>query len=147
MSTKPYMLRAIHEWCSDNGYTPYIAVFVNKQVRVPYEFVKDDEIVLNLSYKATHDLQMGNDLITFSARFGGVSHKLEIPIINVLAIYAQENGQGMAFPVDKEALENHANKTPSLISIVTTEKTDRPSDDPEPDPERPTPRRHLRVIK
>lgn len=145
ISTKPYMLRAIHEWCTDNDYTPYVAVYVNKQVRVPSEFVKDDEIVLNVSYKATHDLRMDNDMITFAARFGGVVHSLEIPIANVLAIYAQENGQGMAFPVDREALEHFVTKAPSLISLVVTDKEDKSNDDP--DPERPTPRRHLRVIK
>lgn len=146
ISTKPYMLRAIHEWCTDNSYTPYIVVFVDKQVRVPYEFVKDNEIVLNLSYSATHDLHLGNEVITFAARFGGVAHTLEIPVANILAIYAQENGQGMAFPVDREALETSTSKVPSLISLVVTEKQERPSDDP--DPERPTPRRHhLRVIK
>jgi stringent starvation protein B len=150
ISTKPYMLRAIHEWCTDNGYTPYIAVFVDKQVRVPYEFVKDNEIVLNLSYTATHDLHIGNDMITFAARFGGVAHNLDIPVANVLAIYAQESGQGMAFPVDRDALESSTSKTPSLISLVVTEKPARPNDEPEPepDPERPTPRRHhLRIIK
>ena len=127
ISTKPYMLRAIHEWCTDNDYTPYVAVYVN------------------VSYKATHDLRMDNDMITFAARFGGVVHSLEIPIANVLAIYAQENGQGMAFPVDREALEHFVTKAPSLISLVVTDKEDKSNDDP--DPERPTPRRHLRVIK
>jgi len=133
ISTKPYMLRAIHEWCTDNSYTPYIVVFVDKQVRVPYEFVKDNEIVLNLSYSATHELHLGNEVITFAARFSGVAHTLEIPVANILAIYAQENGQGMAFPVDRDALDTATSKTPSLISLVVTEKQERPSDDPDPE--------------
>jgi len=99
-STKPYLLRALYEWCTDNGYTPHIAVRVDQQTRVPREFVRDGEIVLNISFDATNQLQMGNEAIEFSARFSGKPHKIEVPIANVLAIYARENGQGMAFPVE-----------------------------------------------
>ena len=100
ISTKPYLLRALYEWCTDNGYTPHIAVRVDNQTRVPRQFVRDNEIVLNISFEATSQLQMGNEWIEFSARFSGKSHKIEVPIANVLAIYARENGQGMAFPVE-----------------------------------------------
>jgi stringent starvation protein B len=98
--TKPYLLRALYEWCTDNGYTPHIAVRVDNQTRVPRQFVHNDEIVLNISFEATSQLQMGNEWIEFSARFSGKSHKIEVQVANVLAIYARENGQGMAFPVE-----------------------------------------------
>jgi stringent starvation protein B len=110
-STKPYMLRAIYEWCTDNGYTPYLAAMVDAQTRVPREFVKDGEIVLNISFSATSGLKMDNDLIHFSARFGGVSRDISVPVDNVVAIYARENGQGMAFEVTRPAL--HDAKTTS----------------------------------
>lgn len=99
ISTKPYLLRAIYEWCSDNGYTPYLAVMVDGQTRVPREFVKNGEIVLNISFTATSGLKMDNTLISFNARFGGVSREISVPVDNVVAIYARENGQGMAFEV------------------------------------------------
>ena len=97
-SNKPYLIRALHQWCSDNGFTPFIAVFVDSTVEVPIEFVKNDEIVLNLSTDACHQLQMENDYISFQARFGGVPRKILVPITHLLAIYARENGQGMSFP-------------------------------------------------
>ena len=103
ISTKPYLLRALYEWCTDNGYTPHIAVRVDNQTRVPRQFVHNDEIVLNISFEATSQLQMGNEWIEFSARFSGKVHKIEVQVSNVLAIYARENGQGMAFPVDPAA--------------------------------------------
>ncbi len=105
ISTKPYLLRALYEWCTDNGYTPHIAVYVDQRTRVPKAFVKNDEIILNISMQATQQLQMGNDWIEFSARFSGRSHKVEVPVGNVLAIYALENGQGMAFPVEPKNLD------------------------------------------
>jgi stringent starvation protein B len=104
ISTKPYLLRALYEWCTDNGFTPHIAVRVDNGTRVPRQFVRNDEIVLNISFEATSQLQMGNEWIEFSARFSGKSHKIEVQVANVLAIYARENGQGMAFPVEPAAL-------------------------------------------
>ena len=98
-STKPYLLRAIYEWCTDNGFTPYLAVLVDAQTRVPMQFVKNGEIVLNISFDATSALKIDNDVIHFSARFGGVSREIVVPVENVIAIYARENGQGMAFDV------------------------------------------------
>ncbi|RQR54498.1 ClpXP protease specificity-enhancing factor [Burkholderia sp. Bp9125] len=103
ISTKPYLLRALYEWCTDNGYTPHIAVRVDNSTRVPRQFVREGEIVLNISFEATSQLQMGNEWIEFTARFSGKAHKIEIPVANVLAIYARENGQGMAFQVDAVA--------------------------------------------
>jgi len=99
ISTKPYLLRAIYEWCTDNGYTPYLATAVDARTLVPREFVKNGEIVLNISFTATSGLKMGNELIEFNARFGGISREISIPVENVVAIYARENGQGMAFEV------------------------------------------------
>jgi stringent starvation protein B len=105
ISTKPYLLRAIYEWCTDSGYTPYLAVKVDAATTVPMEYVKKGEIILNISYGATSGLKMDNDAITFRARFNGVSRELYIPVQNVLAIYANENGQGMAFDVSATAAE------------------------------------------
>jgi stringent starvation protein B len=100
-STKPYLIRAIYEWCNDNGFTPYLAVAVDERTQVPREYVKGGEIVLNVSPMATNRLSLGNDLIAFQARFGGVARELSIPVENVSAIYARENGHGMAFDVPK----------------------------------------------
>ena len=98
-STRPYLLRALHEWCTDNGYTPYIAVQVDEMVQVPQEYVKNGEIVLNVSYDATSSMSLGNDVIEFKARFAGTPREIIVPVDRVLAIYARENGQGMAFPM------------------------------------------------
>ena len=98
-STKPYMIRAIHEWCVDNQLTPHLLVAVNKETKVPMAYVKDGEIVLNLNYSATKDLHFTNDAVTFSARFSGVSNNLYVPISAIKGIFARENGQGMFFEV------------------------------------------------
>jgi stringent starvation protein B len=101
LSTKPYLLRAIYEWCTDAGFTPYVAVAVDETVRVPVEFVKNGEIVLNVSALATNRLKIGNEAVEFQARFGGVPRDVHVPIDRVIAIYARENGQGMAFDVPR----------------------------------------------
>jgi stringent starvation protein B len=101
-STRPYLIRALHDWCTDNGFTPYIAVFVDEHVQVPKEYVKNNEIVLNVGFEATSALKLGNELIEFKARFGGTSREIAVPIDHVIAIYARENGQGMAFPMPSE---------------------------------------------
>lgn len=101
ISTKPYLIRAIHQWCEDSGYRPYLAVMVDERTLVPREFVRNGEIVLNVSAVATHRLQISNDLIEFEARFSGAVRQVSIPIENVSAIYAQETGHGMAFDVPK----------------------------------------------
>ena len=105
-SNKPYLIRALHQWCSDNGFAPFMAVFVDSTVEVPMEFVKNDEIVLNLSTEACHQLQMENDYISFQARFGGVPRKILVPVTHVLAIYARENGRGMSFPFDSTEIKD-----------------------------------------
>ncbi|MGM9426787.1 ClpXP protease specificity-enhancing factor [Hydrogenophaga sp. MI9] len=97
-STRPYLIRALHEWCTDNGFAPHIAVSVDASVRVPVEFVRNGEIVLNVGFEATNGLRLGNDFIEFKARFGGVAREVVVPVTHVTAIYARENGQGMAFP-------------------------------------------------
>ncbi|MDD2990546.1 MAG: ClpXP protease specificity-enhancing factor [Zoogloea sp.] len=96
-STKPYLIRAIHEWCVDQGLTPYLAVAVDGRTMVPRSFVQDGQIVLNIGPDATQSLVMGNELIAFQARFGGVAQNISVPVDNVSAIYARENGHGMAF--------------------------------------------------
>lgn len=100
-STRPYLLRALYEWCTDNGYTPYLVVRVDDSVQVPREYVNNGEIVLNVSYDATSGLHIGNDFIEFKARFGGKPRDILVPVPRVIAIYARENGQGMAFPLDE----------------------------------------------
>ena len=148
-STKPYLLRALYEWCTDNGYTPYIVVVVDASTRVPAEFVKNGEIVLNISFEATGNLKIDNDFIHFKARFGGIAREIEVPVSNVSAIYARENGQGMAFEVQrdedgqrKKKPRSEPTKTPPkkispLLSAVPPASTDpekSPSDDNQPDP-------------
>jgi stringent starvation protein B len=102
-STRPYLIRALHDWCTDNGFTPYIAVHVSSGVQVPMEYVKNNEIVLNIGFEATSGLQLGNEYVEFKARFGGVGREIKVPVDHVVAIYARENGQGMAFPVPTES--------------------------------------------
>lgn len=98
-STRPYLIRALYEWCTDNGFTPYVAVSVDETVVVPREFVKNGEIVLNISFDATSALHLGNEAIEFKARFSGTAREIMVPIDRVMAVYARENGQGMAFPM------------------------------------------------
>lgn len=98
-STKPYLVRALYDWCVDHGFTPYLAVFVDANVTVPMEYVKNDEIVLNIGPEACQKIQLDNDWISFTARFGGVPKEIFVPVSHVMAIYARENGQGMSFPV------------------------------------------------
>lgn len=139
ISTKPYLLRAIYEWCTDNGYTPYLASMVDGRTRVPREFVKNGEIVLNISFTATSGLKMGNELIEFHARFGGVSREISIPVENVVALYARENGQGMAFEVfatpaqdDTEAASEDT-KGPALSAVPPAEEQSGESAESGPD--------------
>ena len=135
---KPYLIRAIHEWCSDQGYTPYLSVAVNATTRVPREFVKDGEIVLNVGHDATHQLSLGNEEITFQARFGGRPYPVVVPIDRVQAIYARENGQGMAFePIESEDDGDDGNvATDGPILQVVDSETD-PGPDHRPTGSRP----------
>lgn len=97
LSTRPYLIRAIYEWCVDSGLTPYLAVRVDEQTEVPTAYVKDGEIVLNLSAGAVRNLEMGNEMITCNGRFGGASFDLMVPVVAVIGIFAKENGQGLVF--------------------------------------------------
>ena len=143
-STRPYLLRALHEWCTDNGYTPYIAVQVDEMVQVPQEYVKNGEIVLNVSYDATSSMSLGNDVIEFKARFAGTPREIIVPVDRVLAIYARENGQGMAFPMHaKGGAETSvttvvpAPESRAPLAAVTSSKTASESSDDDTNP--PTP--------
>ena len=113
--TKPYLLRALFEWCVDNGYTPHLAVRVDSRTQVPNEYVKNGEITLNVSPNAVHKLQLGNELIEFSARFGGVARQISVPVTNVYALYARETGHGMTFDIEgpKPVLQAVAEAEPS----------------------------------
>lgn len=146
VSTKPYLIRAIHEWCVDQGFTPYVAAVVDQQTIVPPGYARDGQIVLNVGLDATHQLVMGNDRITFQARFGGVAHSLSIPVVNVVAVYARENGHGMAFELeDGEGMaagldaETEVQKQPG-------DQPDIPADTGADRPPTP-PRGHLKVVK
>ena len=111
-STRPYLLRALHAWCTENGFTPYVAVHVDASVQVPMEYVDNHEIVLNIGIEATSGLKIGNEFLEFRARFRGVLREIVVPIDHVVAIYARENGQGMAFPVPTEAGARAAHNRP-----------------------------------
>ncbi|MGB6054913.1 MAG: ClpXP protease specificity-enhancing factor [Burkholderiaceae bacterium] len=134
-STKPYLLRAIYEWCTDNGYTPYLAAMVDANTRVPMQFVKNGEIVLNISFEATSGLKLDNDSIHFSARFGGVARDVLVPVDNVIAIYARENGQGMAFEVSKLTPSPAEEPAPASVQAPTLASVPPPAPEPEGEPD------------
>ncbi|MEP6502172.1 MAG: ClpXP protease specificity-enhancing factor [Betaproteobacteria bacterium] len=167
-STRPYLIRALHDWCTDNGFTPYLAVHVDRAVQVPMEYVKNNEIVLNVGFEATSGLKLGNDFIEFRARFGGMARDILVPVDHVVAIYARENGQGMAFPMptageegapttmgDNSGRVTHSTapaadgaprglrlaQTPSAAPAVETADAndDGPADDDTDPPDTPTP--------
>ena len=145
-SNRPYLLRALHEWISDNGLTPYVMVDAGKPgVRVPPQAVRDGRVVLNLAARAVAQLELGNDNIRCMARFGGVSQPVVLPLDAVLAIYAQENGQGMMFPeveqADAPSVGEHA--TPVAEGDATA-SADDPASTQEPPPKGPP---RLRVVK
>ena len=116
ISTKPYMLRAMHEWCVDNNLTPHLLVAVNSRTRVPMAYVKDGEIVLNINYTATKDLHIDNDSVVFSARFGGVSQNIYVPMSAVKGIFARENGQGMFFELEETIESDEGDDSKQLTS-------------------------------
>jgi len=133
VSTRPYLIRALFEWCNDNALTPYIAVKVDQGVQVPKEYVQNGEIVLNISLDATSGLQLGNEFVEFKARFGGTPRQIVVPVGQVIAIYAKENGQGMAFPApppvsaevepnrNKDLAKTESNSlTPSPLTLMKT---------------------------
>jgi stringent starvation protein B len=150
-STRPYLVRALHEWCTDSGFTPYVAVFVDETVQVPMEYVKNGEIVLNVGYDATAGMTLGNEFIEFKARFGGVPREIIVPINRVMAIYARENGQGMSFPMNTaaEALVAPKKSAPArpVLSAVETPHAESDSDDEPPSPPSPSGRPALTRVK
>lgn len=126
-SNRPYLLRALHAWISDNGLTPYLLVDAAIEgVRVPPGAAKDGRVVLNIAMRAVTQFEIANEYVRFLARFGGVSQSVHVPMAAVLAIYAQENGQGMMFSADSAPTEPPP-----------------PAPTPDETPKRP----HLRVIK
>jgi stringent starvation protein B len=142
-STKPYLIRAIHEWCTDQGLTPYLAVSVDSTTRVPREFVRDGEIVLNVGNEATHQLSLGNDEITFQARFSGRPFPVVVPVDRVIAIYARENAQGMAFEVGEGT-----GATPLAAAVPDDSSSADPAEAvPEEAPQKPARPSHLTRIK
>jgi len=167
-STRPYLIRALYEWCTDNGFTPYVAVVVDDSVQVPREYVKDGQIVLNLSLDATSSLKLGNEFIEFKARFAGTAREIMVPVRQVSAIYARENGQGMAFPLappkgakasaspsvnlvsvpDAVDVAESDVKVVQLSSVESDRRNDKPSDEPEPPrPSTTGPRPTLKRVK
>lgn len=135
-STKPYLIRAIHEWCVDSGFTPYLSVKVDENTRVPPEYVKNGEIVLNLSYDATHKLTITNEQVQFSARFSGVSRECTVPMAAIAGIFSRENGQGLFFPPEGEG-----------VSAVTPQAAAPSAPEPQP-PTTPAPTRpKLQIVK
>jgi stringent starvation protein B len=167
-STRPYLIRALYEWCTDNGLTPYVAVLVDDSVQVPREYVKNGEIVLNISFDATSSLKLGNEFIEFKARFAGTAREILVPVSRVIAIYARENGQGMAFPAPAPAVVTSSGDEPhkpvalssvsspakpapadvNVVSLTPSESTAEDSGD-EPTPPRPPagPRPALKRVK
>ncbi len=155
-STRPYLLRALHEWCTDNGFTPYVAVVVDETVQVPMEYVKNGEIVLNVSYDATSGMTLGNDFIEFKARFAGTPREIIVPVNRVLAIYARENGQGMSFPMNSvnqsetpadRKIEMPSAPTRPVLSAVDTTTPGKSDDDLPPNPTQPSGRPTLKRVK
>jgi stringent starvation protein B len=135
-STKPYLMRAIYDWCVDSGHTPYLSVTVDSVTRVPMEYVKDGQIVLNIGPVAVERFRIGNDLIEFSARFNGAGREISIPVGAVSAIYARENGQGLSFEVT-------AADAPASGQIAKADE----SDETRPEPPRPSGKPSLRRVK
>lgn len=122
-STRPYLIRALHEWALDSGLTPQIAVDATQPgVQVPAGFVRDGQIVLNIHPQSVHQLELGNDTISFFGRFGGKSEPVVIPVRAVLAVYARENGRGIQFPAVEEGVEPPPTTTPSPVAPAPLRK-------------------------
>jgi stringent starvation protein B len=136
LSTKPYLMRAIYEWCVDSGFTPYITVTVDAQTRVPMEYVKDGQIVLNIGPISVERFKMGNELVEFCARFNGSGRDISIPVGAVSAIYARENGQGLSFEV-----------TPADTASPEKPAATGAADETPPEPPRPSGKPSLRRVK
>lgn len=163
LSTKPYLIRAIYEWCADSGFTPYLNVKVDQNTRVPLEYVKNGEIVLSMGQQATRNLTIGNDMIQFSARFNGVSREIAVPIYAVQSIFSRENGRGVFFDAESAPEKASTNApavatVPALQSVSTTPvvaaafaptniATNTDQETTPPDKPKAPPRGKLRIIK
>ena len=163
LSTKPYLIRAIYEWCADSSFTPYLNVKVDQNTRVPMEYVKNGEIVLSMSQQATRNLTIGNELIQFSARFNGISREITIPIYAVQSVFARENGRGVFFDPEAAPEQAFAHAPASVpVPILQTVSTTGAPAPPQlagnsainaggttspPDKPKAPPRGKLRVIK
>jgi len=156
-STKPFLIRAIYEWCMDSGFTPYMSVVVDASTRVPMEHVRNGEIVLNIGPLAANKLQLGNEFVELQARFGGIAREIFVPIAAVSAVYARENGRGMSFDPDQREATAFAAEGIALVSPAPAESVGVPADkltpiDTSPDtppdiPPRPSGKPTLRRIK
>ena len=122
ISTKPYFVRALYEWCLDSGYTPYITVFVDEHTRVPMQFVQDNHITLNIGMNATKDVVIDNEWISFHARFGGVAQEVFVPTGNVVGIFARETGEGMGFAVEASQAKDEVPVSTTQNSEATPKK-------------------------
>ena len=131
-ATKPYFIRALHEWCTDNGLTPHLVVQVDENTRVPMSFVQDGQITLNVANAATQQLRIGNDFVEFQARFGGKTEMIWVPIGAVAAIYAKETGTGMGFEVQAAEVAQPSDTPEAAQPSVTKEAAKRP---------------HLKIVK
>ena len=166
LSTKPYLIRAIYEWCADSSFTPYLNVKVDLNTRVPQEYVKNGEIVLSMSQQATRNLTIGNELIQFSARFNGVSREITVPIYAVQSVFARENGRGVFFhpeaAPEQATSPTHVTVTTPILQSVSMTSPVAPTslapsmqntsahtvpETPSPDKPKAPPRGKLRVIK
>ncbi len=142
-SRRPYLLRAMHEWITDNMQTPYIVVDANEEgVEVPHEHVQDGKIILNISYSAANVLELGNEWVMFQARFSGISQSIAVPVFAIVAIYSNETGEGLIFDDEEEISPPPTgnDEPPNRLSSVKTDnkETKKPSFD------KPS---HLRVVK
>ena len=130
-SSRPYLVRAMYQWIVDNGMTPHLLVNAESEdCMVPAGHISDGKIVLNIAPMAVQGLTLGDDEVTFSARFSGKAESIQVPVTAILAVYARENGQGMMFSEDDQSAQSSGNG---------------PDDGPEPDPDKPRP--NLRVVK
>jgi stringent starvation protein B len=145
-SHRPYLLRALYEWIADNGMTPHLLVDATRPgVRVPAHTVKEGKVVLNIAARAVAHLDMDNDAVAFTARFGGVSHAVIVPVDAILAIYARETGQGMALPDDGAAAPGATPPAEDAGEAASPNDDDTPPPAGDPPPKRGGP--HLRIVK
>jgi len=143
-STKPYLIRALHEWCTDNGYTPYLTVQVDAHTLVPPAHVRDGQITLNVGTLATNKLVLGNEFIEFQARFSGVTENIMVPVSSVSAIYARETGAGMGFEVEQDDTDGQAE--PASDEALPSAQASNPPEGDTPDDDEPK-RPHLTIVK